>query len=109
MNWRKRPDLWLVEIAPGAAEAAQKEIELRFHGVQRRDMEAWLDRFIEAVVGDPLNVLGFPPKKAASDPDLLYFPGDRHRKVSGLARASKKRRLIYVYEIVIQGKDKGAI
>ncbi len=93
---------WSVEVVPEAINRAQQVIQDHFTGANLRDMEGWLERFVAEVHDHPLEVLGFPPMAAASDPDLLFFPGDRHHKVSGLAHASRARRVIHVYEILIQ-------
>ncbi|MES2201719.1 MAG: hypothetical protein V4498_05665 [candidate division FCPU426 bacterium] len=101
MNQGKQDRPWTVEIEPEAIRRAHALIQAHYAGAGRKDMEAWLARFVGAVHDNPLHVLGYPPLAAVSDPDLLYFPGDRHRKVSGLAHASKIRRVIHVYEIMI--------
>jgi hypothetical protein len=100
LNKPNRP--WMVQIAGEVIAKAQREIEIRYKDkIARKDMEGWLKRFLEDVYERPLDVLGFPPKRAASNPDLIYFPADPRHKVSGLAHASFKKRVIYVYKISI--------
>ena len=99
-NEPNRP--WMVQIAGEVIAEAQREIESRYkEKTARKDMEGWLKRFLEDVYQRPLDVLGFPPKRAASNPDLIYFPADPRQKISGLAHASFKKRIIYVYKISV--------
>ena len=101
MNKRDQAVPWKVLIAPEAIAQAQKEIEKQYKDIFRKDMEGWLQRFLVEVQVRPLDILGNPPKRSFSNPDLLYFPGDPHSKICGIAHASKHQRTIYVYEIVV--------
>jgi hypothetical protein len=102
MIWRQKTPDWVVEVKPSAIRKAQMMIESHYQGVGRKDMERWLARFLDEVHKDPLDVLGNPPLQAASDPELIYFPADPSRKISGLAHARKYMRRIVVYDILVQ-------
>jgi hypothetical protein len=93
---------WNVEVAPAALIHAIAQIEGAYSGSARKDMLAWLERFVLALYEDPMSVLGSPPMQVVSDPDMMVFPGDKRVKISGLAHLSKTKRLIHVFEIHVQ-------
>jgi hypothetical protein len=96
---------WRVEVRKEEILEASQRIHDLYDGVERKNMEGWLERFLIEVYDHPLDVLGFPPRQVAGDPDMMYFPGDVKSRISGVAHVSKAKKLIHVFAILVKTSD----
>jgi hypothetical protein len=99
MIWRPTQPAPKVKVHPEAVRDAQTFIEEHYEGVERKDMEAWLRRFVKEVHEDPFRVLGYPPTAAASDPTLLKYPVQEGVPIGAEAYVQMPDTTIHVHAI----------
>ena len=106
MIWRPAQPVPKVEVHPQAILDAQAFIEEHYEGVERKDMEGWLRRFVKEVYEDPFRVLGYPPTSAASDPTLLKYPVQEGVPIGAEAYVQLPDTTIHVHAITPRPSQK---